>query len=281
MTYIEAVILGLVQGLAEFLPVSSSGHLALIQNLLGVETDKVLMFTVLLHLGTLIAVFLVFWRDIISLIKEFFLMIADLVTRKGLRLDEHPFRKLLLMIIVATIPTTIIGFLFNDFFEGIYGNIIFIGIGFIITGFMLFFAERINKNRNDISRMKFRNAIFIGIMQGIAIYPGISRSGSTLVGGLVTRLKREFAVKFAFLISIPTILGSAILEIPGAIEAGLDGIAKGTIILGILIAAISGFIAIKAMLKIVTGKKLKYFSCYVWILGIVVIILGIVKAVRV
>ncbi len=271
MTYLQAVILGFVQGLTEFLPVSSSGHLALLQHFFGITGDNVLLFTVLLHVGTLISVFFMYWRDLWDLIKEFFITIADLLTGKGLRLDERPTRKLGLLIITASIPTAIIGFAFNDFFEGLYSNILFIGIGFLITGTMLFLSERFGSNSRDLKHMNFRNAIFIGILQGIAIYPGISRSGSTLVGGLTTGLKRDFAVRFAFLISVPAIMGSALLEGKDALEEGIDPSVFGPVLAGMAVAAVSGVIAIKAMIKVVSDKKLKYFSYYVWVLGIAVI----------
>ena len=271
MSYLQAVFLGLVQGLTEFLPVSSSGHLALLQNFFGITGDDVLLFTVLLHVGTLISVFFMYWRDLIDLIKEFFIALADLVTGKGLRLEERPTRKLGLLIIAATIPTAIIGFAFNDFFESLYSNILFIGIGFIITGTMMFLSEKFGSNSRDLEHMNFRNAIFIGIMQGIAICPGISRSGSTLVGGLTTGLKRDFAVRFAFLISVPAIMGSAVLEGKDALEAGIDPSVIGPILAGMAVAAVSGVVAIKAMIKVVSDKKLKYFSYYVWVLGIAVI----------
>ena len=268
MGYFEAVVLGLLQGLAEFLPISSSGHLALAQSLFGVEADKVLLFAVLLHLGTLIAVFVVYWKDIWELIVELCVTIKDLCTGKGLRLEERPVRKLGVMIIVATIPTAVIGLLFNDFFEGLYSSMVAVGIGFLITGVLMFLAEKMGSANRDIRKMNCRNALFIGVLQGIAIYPGISRSGSTLVGGLTTGLKREFAVKFAFLISIPSILGSVVLEAPKALEGDLDTALLGPILAGMLVAAVSGYFAIKTMIRIVSNKKLSYFSYYVWILGL-------------
>ena len=272
MTYFEATILGLVQGLAEFLPISSSGHLALLQSWFKIDESKVLLFTVLLHVGTLISVFIVYWKDIWELIVELVLTIRDLCTGKGLRMEERPVRKLGVMIIVATIPTAIIGFAFGDFFDSLYTSVLPIGIGLIITGFLLVFAEKINTGNREIKQMNCRNAIFIGIVQGIAICPGISRSGSTLFGSLVCNLDRKFAVKFVFLISIPSILGSAILETPAAIEAGVTVSQLGPVIWGMAVAAISGLVAIKGMIKIVSDKKLSWFSYYVWALGLVVVI---------
>ena len=181
-------------------------------------------------------------------------------------------RKLGVMIIVATIPTAIIGLLFNDLFDKLYTSVLPIGIGLIITGFLLILAERTGNSIRGIDRMNFRNALFIGTVQGIAICPGISRSGSTLFGSLICNLDRKFAVKFVFLISIPSILGSAIMEAPDAIEAGMDMAQLGPVIVGMAVAAISGLIAIKTMIKIVSDKKLSYFSYYVWVLGAIVVL---------
>ena len=271
MTYFEATILGLVQGLAEFLPISSSGHLALLQNWFDIDETKVLLFTVLLHVGTLVSVFIVYWKDIWELIKELVLTIKDLCTGKGLRMEERPVRKLGAMIIVATIPTAIIGFAFSDFFDSLYTSVLPIGIGLIITGFLLVFAEKIGTANRGIKEMNIRNALFVGLVQGIAICPGISRSGSTLFGSLVCNLDRKFAVKFVFLISIPSILGSAILEAPAAIEAGVTAAQMGPVLWGMAVAAVSGLVAIKTMIKIVSDKKLSYFSYYVWLLGLIVV----------
>ncbi len=271
MTYFEATILGLVQGLAEFLPISSSGHLALLQNWFDIDETKVLLFTVLLHVGTLVSVFIVYWKDIWELIKELVLTIKDLCTGKGLRMEERPVRKLGVMIIVATIPTAIIGFAFSDFFDSLYTSVLPIGIGLIITGFLLVLAEKIGTANRGIKEMNIRNAIFVGLVQGIAICPGISRSGSTLFGSLVCNLDRKFAVKFVFLISIPSILGSAILEAPAAIEAGVTAAQMGPVLWGMAVAAVSGLVAIKTMIKIVSDKKLSYFSYYVWLLGLIVV----------
>lgn len=275
MNYFEAIILGLVQGLAEFLPISSSGHLALLQQAFGIHEDKVLLFAVLLHVGTLISVFIIYWKDIWELIVELCLTIRDLCTGKGLRLAERPIRKLGVMIIVATIPTAIIGLVFSDFFDSLYNSVIPIGVGLIITGFLLIFAEKKGEGNRGIQQMNFRNAIFIGLVQGVAICPGISRSGSTLFGSLICNLDRKFAVKFVFLISIPSILGSAVLEAPAALEAGVTAAEAGPVLVGMLVAAVSGLVAIKTMIKIVSDKKLSYFSYYVWALGLFVVLYGI------
>ncbi len=277
MTYLQAVILGLVQGLAEFLPISSSGHLALLENFFGIRESDMLFLTVMLHFGTLIAVFIVFWKDIWELLQELVLTIKDLCTGKGLRLNERPVRKLGVMIIVACIPTAIIGVLFGDIFEGLYSKPIAIAIMLICTAILLILAETYGGGDRTITNLNFRNSIFVGIVQGIAIIPGISRSGSTLFASLLCKLDREFAVKFVFLISIPTILGSLILELPDGLEAGVTGSELGPVIVGVLVAFLSGLFAIKVMLKVVTNRKLKYFSYYLFVVAAAVIIYSLVK----
>lgn len=278
MTYLEAIILGLVQGLSEFLPISSSGHLALLQHFFGIEGESVLAFAVLLHLGTLISVFIAYWQDIGALIVELFKMFGDLFTGKGMRINANPTRRLGFMIIVATIPTGIIGVLGKDLFSALYLSLLAIGIGLVITGTVLWFAEKLAQGRRNVMEMGFRHAFLVGVCQGIAICPGISRSGSTLVGGLLSGLDRTFAVKFAFLISIPSILGSVILEAPAAFEQGFDMSIVGPILAGVIIAAISGLIAIKTMIRIVSGKKLYYFSFYTWIVGACVVLYALILA---
>ncbi len=272
MTVFEAIILGLVQGLAEFLPISSSGHLALLQYFFGIEGDSVLTFTVLLHLGTLISVFAVYGKDICELVVELFATIKDICTGKGMRINANPTRRLGFMIIVATIPTGIIGLCFEDLFSDLYLSLKAIGSGLLITCIILVIAERLNKGDKTVNEMSFKSAFFVGLCQGMALLPGVSRSGSTLFGGLTSGLERKFAVKFAFLISIPTILGSVILEAPAAFAEGMDSSLLLSLLVGTVVAAISGFIAIKTMIRIVSNKKLIYFSAYTFIVGTAVVI---------
>ena len=271
MTYLQAIILGIVQGLAEFLPISSSGHLALLQYFFGVESDSVLLFTVMLHVGTLVSVCIIYRKDIGALIVELCRTIKDICTGKGPRINSSPMRRMGFMIIVATIPTAIIGLLFEDFFESLYSSIVAIAIGLIFTGIILMVAEKMGKNKNGPMEMKWSHAIFIGCMQGIAICPGVSRSGSTLFGGLISGLERSYAVEFAFLISIPSILGSVILELPDALAEGITGSFMGPMIVGVILSAISGIFAIKTMIKVVSNKRLIGFSVYVWLVAAAVL----------
>ena len=215
--------------------------------------------------------FIIYWKDIVELVKELIWTIRDICTGKGLRINSSPTRRLGFMIIVATIPTALIGLLFEDFFNSLYASLIGISLGLIFTGCILLIAERMGKQDKDIMTLKFRHAVFVGIMQGIAICPGVSRSGSTLFGSLLAGLDRATAVKFAFLISIPSILGSVVLEAPDAFAQGLEGSIIGPMIAGVIVAAVSGIFAIKAMIRIVTGKRLFGFSIYVWLVAAVVL----------
>ena len=272
LSYLEGAILGLVQGLAEFLPISSSGHLAALQYFFGVDAERVLFFSIMLHVGTLVSLLAVYYKDIGALIWEFICTIKDICTGKGPRINSSEHRRLMFLIIVATIPTGIIGLLFSDTFDKMYQSLLPIGIFLLVTGALLWLAERVKTGRKTEKNAKWRNAIMVGIFQGLAICPGLSRSGTTMTGGLLAGLSRPFAVRFAFLISLPSILGAAILEVPDAIEAGVDPSIVGPMVVGMIIAAVSGFFAIKTMIRVVSNKKLHYFSYYVWIVGAFLII---------
>lgn len=276
MTYFESILLGLVQGLAEFLPISSSGHLALLQNYLGFRGEEVLLFAVLLHVGTLFSLIAVYYADLWALIRELGATVADLARGRGLRLAGNETRRLGVMILVATVPTALIGLLFNDSFASLYGSMNGIAVGLIVTGCFLFLAERTAAGTNNFVTMRYRSAILVGLFQGLAIAPGISRSGATLTGSLLGGLDRASSVRFAFLISIPSILGAVLLEAPAAFAEGLEPGFWGPVLVGMAVAAVSGFLAIKAMIRLVVGRRLSIFSYYTWGLGLLVLLLGFV-----
>ncbi len=277
MNLLESLILGLVQGLTEFLPVSSSGHLSVIQYFFGVSADNVLLFTVMLHFGTLISIFVAYWQDIKELILELFATLKDIFTGKGLQMNKNETRRMGVMIIVASIPTGFFGLFFNDFFEGFYSSMIFVGAALLVTGCFLLFAEKKGGGDKDVNSMTIKDAFLIGLCQSVAICPGISRSGATLVGGLLCRFNRPHAVRYAFLISIPPVLGAFLLEVPSAIGSFSDtaGTSLGILVAGMAVAAISGYAAIKIMIKAVTNKKLNYFSYYTWAAGLLLIIYSV------
>ncbi len=252
MNIIQAIILGIIQGLTEFLPVSSSGHLVLFQKIFGI-TEPTLTFGIVVHLGTLIAVFVVFWKDILDLVKK-------------------PFQKLTWLLIAATIPTVIIAVVFSDFFERVFQSGNTLGVEFLITGLILLYAERMNSGRKGVKETTVVDAVFIGILQGAAIMPAISRSGLTISGALFRDLDRTFAAKFSFLLSIPAILGAAVFDFKDLMDAGSGSINSTPLIAGAIAAAIAGFLSIKYMLELIKKGKLRYFSYYVFALGILVLI---------
>jgi undecaprenyl-diphosphatase len=271
MTFSESVILGLAQGLSEFLPISSSGHLALLEHFFGIDEDRVLFFAALLHLGTLFSIFFVYYKEIWALLRELGAVFADIFAGRGPRVNANETRRLGFMIITSTVPTALAGLLLRDVFAGMYGSLIAVGAGLLITGSMMFVSERVGRGVRDLSDVRFSHALFIGVMQSIALCPGISRSGATITGGLAAGMRRELAVRFAFLISIPSVLGAILLEAPEAFGAGAEGVTFLTLGAGVAVAMLSGFFAIKAMIRVVSIGRLRYFSFYTWILGAAVI----------
>jgi undecaprenyl-diphosphatase len=267
MTLFESAVLGLVQGLSEFLPISSTGHLALLEHFFGVEGDKALSFAATLHMGTLLSIFAAFRKDVLELLAELAATLKDVFTGKGPKINKNDTRRLGFMIIVASLPTAAAGILLRDVFSGLYGSVMAIGAGLVATGTLMFFSERGAYGGRGVMEMKFAHAAFVGLMQSVALCPGVSRSGATIVGGLFSGLQREFAVRFAFLVSIPTVLGAVILEAPEAFGGGVGKDLALPMALGTLLAALSGFFAIKAMIRVVSKGKLYYFSIYTWALG--------------
>lgn len=251
MSILQAIILGIVQGLCEFLPVSSSGHLVLLQTMFGIE-EGAMFFDIMLHVGTLFAVCLVYRETLMKMIK-------------------NPTGRLPVLLVIATIPAVIFTLIFNDFIDEMF-SVRFVGVGLLITAVLLFLSDNIARGQRGIKEVRTSDALAMGIMQGIAIIPGISRSGSTISVGLFAGLDRRFAADFAFLMSVPAILGSLVLGIVKVTKEGLGQISIMPIIIGTIVAGISGYAAIKIMLRVIKKDKLKYFSIYVAIVGILVLI---------
>ncbi len=255
-----AMLLGLIQGLTEFLPVSSSGHLLLIQKIFGL-TEGAMFFDIMLHLATLAAVVVVYWEMIVELIK-------------------HPFQKIVGMLIIATVPTIVIALLFKKVepfasFFAATENGSFLGYGFLITSALLFASDLIRRKNVKGRKMKdirVLDALFIGTMQGVAILPSVSRSGGTIAGALFAGLNRKTAADFSFLMSIPAILGAALLEVPDAIASGTTGVHWTSLAAGMLVAGMTGYFAIKIMIAAIKKKKLWGFAVYTAVLGIFVLV---------
>jgi undecaprenyl-diphosphatase len=272
MTNIQAFILGLIQGLTEFLPVSSSGHLAIAQAFMNVK-EGALEFTILLHAGSLLAVFLAYRKTVIAVIKAFFGMIADLFKEKSLMIRKDKYRLYVLLLIVGSIPAGIAGLLFEDKLSEIFVSIIVVSCMLYITGGLLILGEKMGKkNQKRISQLRFKNAFAIGLFQAAALIPGISRSGSTMVGGLFSGLKKEDAVEFSFLLSMPAVLGATLIEMKDIFALSSTATSVSAMIIGFLTALIVGYLSIKLLIFVVKKERLKYFAYYCWAVASIVII---------
>ena len=276
MTYFSAIFLGLIQGIAEFLPISSSGHLAFFQNVVGIANgEENMFFDVLLHLGTLVAVFVAYWSEIKALILEFFTMIGVRKLPKGQKPDRLS-RRMILFIILGTLPLFLV-LPVKDRVEGLYSNAIFIGCAFLITGLLLFLSDRFNHGNKDIKSASILDVLIVGVGQALATVPGISRSGTTISAGLSRGFGREFAVKFSFLLSIPAVLGANILSLIDAIQEGIDWSLMPMYLSGVAVAAISGYLAIRLLKYISQKGSFGGFCYYCWGIGLVTLILSLVK----
>ena len=275
MSILSAVILGVIQGVAEFLPISSSGHLAIAQNLLGLKiegsTDGT--FDVLLHLGTLIAVFVAYWPDIVDMIREFFLGVKD-IARGTTPTPVPPNRRMILLLIIGTLPLFVI-VPFKDYIEGLSANTIVVGCALLITGVLLFFSDRYNRGKKNAGSVPLRDVLVIGVAQAFATIPGLSRSGTTVSVGCFLGLDRRFALRYSFLMSIPAVLGANILNLKDIVDTGVDMTLLPAYISGVVTAAVLGYLSIR-LLKFVTEKgKFGAFSYYCWAVGALTIIASI------
>ena len=269
MDIFQAIIIGLVQGLTEFLPVSSSAHLIFAQQALGLS-DVGLAFDVLLHVGTLVAVVGYFFNDIVNMIKGFLLSLTDLKEGKFIpEIKKDPYKKLAWLTILATIPVGVVGVLFNDIIEEMFTGLTVPAFLLLITGCLLYASQRMNTGRIDVTKVGIKEALFMGCGQAIAVLPGLSRSGTTIAAGLFAGLDKEFAAKFSFILSIPAILGAAVFQLKDLSGGNVE---IGACIAGFIVAVISGYFAISVLLKIVREKSLDIFAYYCWIVGIVVLV---------
>ncbi len=281
MSLLQAILMGIIQGLTEFLPVSSSGHLALFKILFGVETDTGILYDVLLHLGTLIAICVVYYRDIAKLIVNGLGVIRDACVNVVIffknkfggaaepyrRVINSSYRKFAMLIIVSTIPTGIIGYFGRDVVSMASEILIVPGICLIVTAILLFIADRTKDGEKLPKNVTYTDAFSVGIAQGIATLPGLSRSGTTITACLLSGYQRNFAVKYSFLMSIPAILGAVVLELKDAVGMEVTGSEIAYYIAGMLVAAVVGYVCIKTMLVVVRKKKFTGFAVYCLIVG--------------
>lgn len=286
MSVLESILLGIVQGVTEFLPVSSSGHLAILENIFHVETNGSMLFDIMLHLGTLVAVFVVYHKDIWNMIKEALFMAGDIFSNlytfilnkihktslKYKKIVHNSYRKFVVLILVSTVPTGVIGVLGKDIVEGAGETLLIPGICLLITGVLLLMAEIKKEGNKTPKTVSYANGLAIGTAQGLATLPGLSRSGTTIAACLFCGLDRKFAVKYSFILSIPAILGAAVLEIKDVIAEPIQASQIGVYAIGMVFAGVVGYICIKTMLIIVRKKKFHYFAYYCFAVGIVAIV---------
>lgn len=267
-----SMLLGLVQGIAEFLPISSSGHLSLLQNFFGLEHEFGL-FNVLLHLGTLVSVCIVYWGDVVDMVKEFFFGVKAIAT--GDKAKAPPARRLVLLIIVATLPLFLV-LPVKDVLDELNHSTLFISCALLVTGVVLFASDRMAKGRKTEKTATVKDALLVGCAQAIATVPGLSRSGSTIAAGMMVGYKREFAVRFSFLLSLPAVLGANILELIDVIsEGGFDPSMVGIYLAGMLVSAVVGYFAIRLVKQLSEKGKFGVFAYYCWAVGAISLLASI------
>ncbi|MGM9927169.1 MAG: undecaprenyl-diphosphate phosphatase [Bacillus sp. (in: firmicutes)] len=247
LSKIESFVLGIIQGLTEFLPISSTGHLYVGRHLFGLN-DAGLLLDTMLHIGTLIAVFVFYRQEFMKILK-------------------NPFGKLSWLLVIGTMPAIFVGLIFKDYFDAISKTGVTIGWEFLLTGCFLWFAETIKHGQRKMDDINFKDALFIGSFQAAAIFPAISRSGLTIVAGLFRKLDRETAAYFSFLISTPAIVGAIVLQLSDLVEGNAEQISLSALLVGIVSSAIFGYIAVKWMISYLKNHSLKIFAVYVWLLG--------------
>ena len=278
MTYFMSILMGIIQGVAEFLPISSSGHLALFQTFFGMENmeEKYMFFTVLLHFGTLISVCMVYWRDIVDMIREFFLGIAALAGRKDTGVAPPPARRMVMLIIIATVPLFVMVFL-QDAVNQLFSNSIMVSCALLATGFILFFSDRMARVHKTAKNATVADALIVGCGQALAVIPGLSRSGTTISVGMMRGFDRAFAVRFSFLMSLPAVLGANVLEIKDALASNFPIEELPMYLVGVAVSAVVGYFAIRLVKSLSDKGKFGKFAYYCWAVGLGSLVAGIVK----
>ena len=278
MTYFMSILMGIIQGVAEFLPISSSGHLALFQTFFGMENmeEQYMFFTVLLHFGTLISVCMVYWRDIVDMIREFFLGIAALAGRKDTGVAPPPARRMVMLIIIATVPLFVMVFL-RDAVNQLFSNSIMVSCALLATGFILFFSDRIARGHKTARNATVADALIVGCGQALAVIPGLSRSGTTISVGMMRGFDRAFAVRFSFLMSLPAVLGANVLEIKDALASNFPIEELPMYLVGVAVSAVVGYFAIRLVKSLSDKGKFGKFAYYCWAVGLGSLVAGIVK----
>ena len=274
---IKTIIIGIVQGVTEFLPVSSSGHIRIFKEIFGLS-ETGLVFDVLLHFGTLIAVCIFYYKDIIALILEFFALIRDIFSfgKRKIFNKERPYRILLIMIIITTIPTAIAGLLLEDLFDTIFSSIIVVGFALLLTSALMYITSKIKVGSKKAGDITVKDALVVGLCQSCAIVPGLSRSGSTIFGGRISGFDLQLSVKYSFLCSLPAILGAIILNVGDMFEQSLTSNQLIGYIGAFIAATVVGYLSLNMLNMMAKKKNLKPFAYYCAFAGLLCIVYGII-----
>lgn len=277
MSLLSSILLGFIQGLTEFLPVSSSGHLAIAEHLLGMSgaSDIPEFFDVLLHLGTLVAVFVAYWAEVRDMVLEFFRGAKDLA-HGTTPTPIPPARRMILLIIVGTLPLFVV-LPIKDLVEGLADNMYFVGGALLVTGCLLFASDRVRKGHKSERSARIQDVLVVGLAQAIATCPGISRSGTTITAGCFVGFDRKFAVRYSFLMSIPAILGANILSLKDAVSAVIIWADVPVYLVGVVVAAGVGYACIRLLKMIAEKGKFGFFAYYCWAAGVVTLILTLLQ----
>ncbi len=277
MTTVSAIFQAIIQGLTEFLPVSSSGHLSLYQHFTGNSGEGALFFSAVLHLGTLVAVFVMYRKTIWAMIKELGNMCKDIAHRKFTLRNMNVERRMIVMILLSCL--CLVPFVpFKGWFEGIAEDksIFAEGLCFLYTAAILYMSDRCTKGRKTAENITAKDSVTIGLFQGVALLPGVSRSGSTISAGLFSGLTRETSVKYSFILGIPVIMLSCLLEVKDAVTADAD-IQWGACLIGFVVAALVGLLAIKLVTWLVKTDRFKIFAYYTLGLGALVLLVSFIE----
>lgn len=274
MDYINVIIQAVIQGLTEFLPVSSSGHLSVVQHITGVSGEQAGILMIVLHLGTLVAVFAAFWETIWGMIKEFFLTIGDIFKGRFSWKNMNSNRRMMFMVILATLILVPV-YLFEDFFTRRTGDgdIVFEGVAFIFTAVLLFLSDKCSNGAKLGKDMTVKDGVTVGLFQCVALFPGVSRSGSTTAAGLFCGLEKQTAITFSFILGIPAILGGSVLELGDALSSDMQ-LDWAAMAIGFVVAAVVGFLAIKLVSWLIKKDRFKVFGVYTLILGLACVAVG-------
>ena len=281
MNYPMAIFLGFLQGVAEFLPISSSGHLTLMQHFFSVsEVDN--LYNILLHFATLIAVCAVYWKDIVEMVLEFFRGLAVLFSRRGSReVERVPVaRRLVLMVILGTLPLALV-LPIEEQIETLGSSPIFVAVMLLVTGCILFFSDRLARGTKTARTATVKDALLVGLAQAFATIPGISRSGSTISAGMLLGFDRKFAVRYSFLLSLPAVLGATLVKVLKAVGGeGIDPALLPKYLVGMVVAGVVGYFSIRLVQLLADKGKFGKFAYYCWIAGAAALVAAIVMAVR-